>query len=328
MGMSYLVMSVTLISLLFIGCAKDENPIEVEKFDRLIINEIYTFADEKVKTNLDYIELFNQSDKERDISGFKLWESGGRVKAFTIPAGKKMAPNSFLTIECDKDLIDPINQAPWGLSKGADEYLVIGDVSFKLIDSVKLPSLKVDESYGRKTDGNNTWVIFSQRTKNASNNGKLERQPVTNTIGVSVNEVFTNNQKAPIKSYAVDDWIEIYNSSAVELNLEGFRLEDDSGDPAKAFTIPTGFKVPAKGFLIFDVKNTNITSTGPTFGLGKGGDWVFLFDKAGTLVSEIEIPPLEDLQEYTCGRKPDGSTTIVVFTDGTKGTSNNNAPVK
>jgi hypothetical protein len=322
------VLTGTIVLLALAACEKKLNPVEPPKVDRLVINEVYTFADEKIKTNLDYIELYNQSDNEKKIGGMKLWESGGKERAFTIPAGKSMAANSFFIIECDKDQIDPINQAAWGLSKGADEWIVLADSGFAVLDSVKLPSLKVDESYGRKTDGADEWVIFSQRTKNASNNGKPLRQPVSNTIGLSVNEVFTNNQKAPVKPYAGVDWIELYNSSNSEINLEGYRLEDDSGDPAKAYTIPAGFVVPAQGFLVFDVKNSNTPAQGPVFGLGKGGDWVFIFNPAGTLMSEIEVPPLEDLEEYSCGRKPDGSTAIVLFTEATKGSSNNSAPVK
>jgi len=323
-----LLAAVVVFMVISAGCDKDDsNPVKPARVDRLVINEVYTYSDEKVKTNLDYIELYNQSEKERAIGGFKLWESGGRDEAFTIPEGKTMAPHSFFIIECDKDEIDPVNQAAWGLSKGPDEYVVLGDGAFAVIDSVKLPSLKVDESYGRKSDGADEWVIFSQRSKNASNNGKPLRQPVTNDIGLSVNEVFTNNQKVPVKPYAGDDWIELYNASSAEIDLAGFRLEDDSGDPEKAWLIPEGFKIEAGGFLVFDVRKDNTPAQGPLFGLGKGGDWVFLFDKAGKLISEIEIPPLEDLEEYSCGRRPDGASTIVLFSDATKGGSNNNAPL-
>lgn len=329
-GFSEIKMFVVLLLLLPLmvlsGCEKDE--VEELTDAKLVINEVYTFADETVKTNLDFIELYNHSNLARDIGGLILWESGGRDEYWAIPAGVKMAPRSFYVIECDKDLIDPINFAPWGLSKGPDEYIVLAFDDFTIIDSIKLPSMKVDESYGRKTDADEAWVIFSERTKGVSNNGKPERQPVTNTIGLTVNEVYTNNQKVPVKPYAGIDWIELHNSSNVAINIEGFKIEEDSGDPEKAWIVPSGFVVPANGFIVFDVVKDNPVDVGPSFGLGKSGDWVFLYDASGKLISEIEIPPFTDEEEYTAGRKPDGSNNIVVFTDATKGTSNNSAPVR
>lgn len=311
-----------MLTLVMLSCEKEYDDA------RLVINEVYTFADETDKSNLDFIEIYNHSIYEKDLSGLILWESGGREEHWKIPDGSIVEPNSFFVIECDKDLIDPVNFAPWGLSKGPDEYIVLADSSFVVMDSIKLPTMKRDESYGRKTDAGDTWVIFSERTKNASNNGKPERQLVTNTIGLTVNEVYSNDQKNPVNAWANVDWIELHNSSNVDIDLTGYKLEEDSGDPSKAYIIPAGFVVQAKGFKVFDVNKNNTPAQGPSFGLGKSGDWVFLTDPSGKLISEIIVPSFEDAEEFSAGRKPDGSSTIVTFTVPTKGTSNNNAPTK
>lgn len=78
-----------------------------------------------------------------------------------------------------------------GLSKGPDEYVTLADAEMNEIDCVACPSMKRGESYGRVTDGAPEWQIFAAFTKGTPNEGPA-RQPVTNTMGLWVNEVFTN----------------------------------------------------------------------------------------------------------------------------------------
>lgn len=289
----------------------------------LVINEVYTFSDEKDINDLDYIELYNKSDKEIDLSGLKLWESGGSEEAWTFPQGKKIAAKGLLVIETDKEGLhnDPANYPSWGLSKGPDEFIVLANADMSVIDEVYCPSLKQHESYGRVSNGAAEWQIFAQNTRNADNKGEV-RQPVTNTLGLSINEVFTNNQDTQTQSWDdTKDFIELYNSSSKDVDLSGFSLMDDALDEEKRYTFPQGTVIKAGGFLVLDVYKKN--PNGPVFGLGKGGDWVFLYDAAKKLIAEIEIPALEDDQIYTVGRQPDGSNQIVVFKEASKGSSNN-----
>ena len=294
----------------------------------LVINEVYTFSDQSSVNDLDYIELYNKSDKELDLSGLKLWESGGREESWSFPQGKKIAAKSLLVIECDKESYhgDPTNYPAWGLSKGPDEYIVIADAEMNIIDSIACPSLKQNESYGRVTNGAATWQIFAQYTRDTDNTGSA-RQPVTNTIGLYVNEVFTNNQDSQTQSWDdTKDFIELYNSSDQAIDLSGFSINDDALDPEKKYTFPEGSSIAAKGFLTLDVYKKN--PNGPVFGLGKGGDWVFVYDKSGTLVAEIEAPAFEDDEVHSIGRETDGGSKIVIFTEVSKNGSNNGKATK
>lgn len=289
----------------------------------LMINEVYTFSDQKDPKDLDYIELYNNSDREIDLSGLKMWESGGPEEAWTFPQGKKIKAKGLLVIETDKEGYhnDPANYPSWGLSKGPDEYIVLADANSNVIDEVRCPSMKQHESYGRVSNGAAEWQIFAQYTRGTANQGTA-RQPVKNSLGLSINEVFTNNQDT--KTMAWDDtkdFIELYNSSRSNIDLSGFSLMDDALDEDKRYTFPQGTVIKAGGFLTLDVYKKN--PSGPVFGLGKGGDWVFLYDKNKKLIAEIEIPALGDDQIYTVGRQPDGSDIIKVFKEASKGSSNN-----
>lgn len=294
----------------------------------LVINEIYTFSDQSSIDDLDYIELYNKSNQTLDLSGLRMWESGGREEAWTFPQGKTIAPFGLLVIECDKEGYhnDAANFPAWGLSKGPDEYIVIATADMRVIDSVACPSLKQNESYGRRSNGSEEWQIFARYTRNADNKGAA-RQPVTNSIGLFINEVFTNNQDAETQAWDdTKDFVELYNDSDKAMDLSGFSMNDDALNPDKKYTFPAGTSIPAKGFLTFEVFKKN--PDGPVFGLGKSGDWVFLYNKEGVLISEMETPAFEDDEIYSVGRKNDGADEIVVFTEVSKNGSNNNKAVK
>lgn len=295
----------------------------------VVVNEVYTFSDQSDVNDLDYIELYNTSSQEVDLMGFKLWEGGGREEAWTFPVGSTIPANGFLVVRCDKEgLLGDATQYPaWGLSKN-DEVVVFADAEFSVLDSVNCPNLSENEAYGRKTDGAEEWVIFAELTEGESNNGAQERQEVENTLGVYVNEVFTNDQDTQTATGWDDtkDFIELYNATDEAIDLGGCKLYDDKREEEDSYTIPAGTIIEAGGFLTLDVTKNN--TNGPAFGLGKGGDAIYFYDKNGTLVDRLETGDFEDNEIYSTGRLTDGGEEIVVFTEVSKNASNNGKATK
>jgi len=127
------------------------------------------------------------------------------------------------------------------------------------------------------------------------------------------------------------DFIEFYNSNDVEVDVSGWQIPDDSNKAEEEkYVIPEGTKIPAKGFLVYDVYKNN--TNGPIFGLGVGGDWVKLYTKGEPETREqvdiIEIPGFtkdSGLRDngYTYGRYTDGSSELTFFKEASKGASNN-----
>lgn len=304
---------------------------------KIVINEVYTFGDQSTKEDLDWIELYNSTDAAIDLSGLKLWEGGGRGEAWEIPAGTTIAAGGLLVIESDKDGLyaDPTKYPAWGLSKGPSEYIVLARGNMAVLDSIALPSMNANESYGRKTDGASDWQIFAQFTKGTTNEGDA-RVEIENTVGIYVNEVYTDNSDATgITSWdATIDFIELYNATDAAIDISGWYIYDDKatiGDGA--YQIPAGTSVPAKGFLTYNVDKNITDGSGPTFGLGVSGDWVNLHN--GTeIVDQMEIPGLTKAADatdgigerdfgYTYGRITDGGSTLGWFTEASKNASNN-----
>lgn len=299
---------------------------------KVLINEVYTFSGQTSVDDLDWIELYNTTDQTIDLGGLKLWESGGRAEAWTIPIGKTIPAKGRILIESDKEGLyaDPLNYPSWGLSKGPDEYIVLGDAQMSVLDSIKCPSMNTNESYGRITDGAAQWQIFAQYTKGTANTGPARAEHI-NTTGLYINEVYHDNQDVPVNGmeWTTTDFIEFYNSNDTPLDISGWEIYDDKGEDG--YIIPQGTAVPAKGFLTYDVFKTN--TAGPVFGLGVGGDWVFIYKPGKSeLVDYVEIPGFAKdsgmrAQGYTYGRTTDGGSVLAIFTEGSKNASNNGKAV-
>lgn len=298
----------------------------------VVINEVYTFSDQTSIDDLDWIELYNTSDSEVEIGGMKLWESGGVEEAWTVPAGTVIAARGRLLIEADKEGLhgDPEHYPSWGLSKGPDEYVVFADADMNIIDEVELPSMNENESYGRVTDGAEEWQIFAMHTKGEPNTG-ASRPEHTNTTGLFINEVYHDDQDEPVngEAWTTTDFIELYNANDTPLDISGWEIYDDKGEDV--YVIPEGTVVPAKGFLTYDVYKEN--PDGPSFGLGVGGDWVFVYKSGKSeLVDSVEVPGFPkdgDMRGkgYTYGRATDGGDEWTIFSEGSKNASNNDKTV-
>mgnify|MGYP003620529327 FL=1 len=67
---------------------------------------------------------------------------------------------------------------------------------------------------------------------------------------VVVNEFSASNLESFMDNYTkAEDWIELYNTSDSEVNLEGWYLSDNDAKPTK-WSFPTGVKIAAHDYLV------------------------------------------------------------------------------
>lgn len=136
-------------------------------FSQPKMNEVYSRG---VAGNLDWIEIYNPANVQIDITGYKIYDSGG--KAGTKPkklfqSGAVLPAKGFYVIITDT--IDFVgDQSDFGISNGG-ETVWLEDAAGLLIDSVVIPALGLDTSYARIPDGSNTFAKSSPTTKGASN---------------------------------------------------------------------------------------------------------------------------------------------------------------
>lgn len=138
-------------------------------------------------------------------------------------------------------------------------------------------------------------------------------------ISLFVNEAFADGTKDATNP----DWIEIYNNSEIPVNLSGYLLSDGGiYGTSKPKRVLGNLTIAAKGFLVL---TTEYNEEAVQFGLSTSGDAVYLENPSGVLVATLDFSTIALSGKKSYGRKPDGSSTLVTFTNPTRGSSNNNA---
>lgn len=285
------------------GAANDNsNPTPVAN---LKLNEVYSRG---VETDPDWVEVFNAGTGSVDMSGWKIYDAGGQSGSKPkkeFPAGSVLAPGEWIII-----VVDDADASGFGLSSNG-EKIWLENSSSTLVDSVEFPALDENTSFGRYPDGTDNWQVLNVVTKGAANDNSTPPPAII----VKMNEMFSKGVETD------PDWIEVYNASAVAVDLSGYKIYDSGGQsgskPKKEF--PAGTTIEAGGFFVIVVDDADASG----FGLSSSGEEVWLEDASGAVIDNAVFPAMVDGQSY--GRKPDGSDNMVIFTEITRGTSNNNA---
>jgi len=104
--------------------------------------------------------------------------------------------------------------------------------------------------------------------------------------GIVLNEILPS----PIGPDEEEEWIEIFNQNAFEIDLSGWQLTDSLGK-ITTFTFPNGTKINPQGFLLFTRPNTKIT-------FNNDGDGISLIQPDGKIVETINYPKSPQNQSY------------------------------
>jgi predicted extracellular nuclease len=248
------------------------------------INEVYSRG---IAGNMDWVEVYNTSSSEVNISGFKIYDNGGQSGAKPkkeFPTGTIVPANGFVVIVVDSD-----DASGFGISSGG-ETIWLENASGTVIDEVAVPTLDVTQSYGRFADGTNNLQVLNFITRGSANNNG-------STPVIKMNEIYSRG------TTAYPDWIEVYNTSADPVDITGYKIYDSGAQtgskPKKAF--PAGSIVPGNGFLLIVVDDTDASG----FGLGSGGEDVWLENASGAIIDFVSFPALDATQSF--GRMADGA---------------------
>jgi len=149
-----------------------------------------------------------------------------------------------------------------------------------------------------------------------------QRPPVT------INELMAlNTRTLSDESGDTDDWIELYNAGAVDVDLGGMYLGDSVGNSTQ-YTLPVGTVVPAGGTLILWADgDTGDGANHLDFKLSGAGEYVGLFDSLARYNAPIDavyFGPQEP--DVSWGRFPDGGGEWHAMDTPTPGTPNRLSP--
>ncbi|MBI5386874.1 MAG: lamin tail domain-containing protein [Verrucomicrobia bacterium] len=135
---------------------------------------------------------------------------------------------------------------------------------------------------------------------------------------VFINEVMAKNASISVSGY-VSDWIELFNTNSLPVNLAGYTLTDSNAYPTR-YTFPAGVSIPGRGYLVLTCDSTRTnSSTNAMFGLGAAGGYVMLYAPGSTVVPVDVVQYGIQVEDYTIGCVPDGSTNWVLCNPTARG---------
>jgi len=114
------------------------------------------------------------------------------------------------------------------------------------------------------------------------------------------------------------DYIELYNGTTADIDLEGYKLHDS--DPAEAYTIPAGTMLAPGEFWVLDCDGGATT----LFKVSSGGEDITLLDPSDNVVDQLLKDNWPVDHEGLVGRKPDASEKWFILDEESKGSTNGN----
>lgn len=299
------LLSLFIFSGLFLSCSREEPfvaPPPPPEVVTVKINEIYSRG---TVGNEDWVEIFNPSTSAMDISGYKIFDSGGESGSKPkkeFPSGTVIPAGGYFVIVVDDTL-----ESGFGLSSSG-EKIWLENASSSLIDSITFPAMGVDTTYGRNPNGSSNWAMLTPPTKGASNGTGGGA-----TLPLVMNEVFSRGVDPDF------DWVEIYNPNSVQIDLTGYKIYDGGGNQGTKpkMEFPAGTFIPANGYYVIVVDIQDPAG----FGIGSGGDELWFENTSGTVIDNQVIPAMPVATTSYC-RVPDGSTTWLISNTITKGAPN------
>ncbi len=249
----------------------------------------------------DWIELYNTTGSDVDLSGYGISDSPTQPLKYTLPEGTKISAYGVLLIYCTgretPDGADKI-EAPFSLA-AYSESVVFATPQGRILDEYDYTRANTDISIARNPDGTGDWAVSSQPTPGYTNDSKgLQAFMKTLSFGtgeIVISEVLNANistLKQPDGEYY--DWIEIHNTTGSPISLAGYALSNNAKNPAKwtfpDITLDAGeyLTVLASGKNVSDAQKKNNLET--NFKLSVDGDVVFLFTPDGTILDKLLVP--------------------------------------
>jgi len=256
------------------SCLQDEDLITPENPDiaesPIVINEVYTTGDP------DWVEFYNTSDEDVNLIGYEI--SDGIEPKYTIASDQIVPGKGYLVLPIEKDIMG------FSLSSQGESFS-IWNTNGELIDQIDFPALEEGLSYGRETDGADTWVIMvatrEEPNSNVNNSpmitadtilsmndnaGYRYQVKVTDESGVRSVKVFYENKTtgtikfedmAPIgggdyifqfPAFNEDDEIEYYVEAVDETGLKSY-FPEDAPDEKLSVVVENGYPIISNFYI-------------------------------------------------------------------------------
>jgi len=281
----YAMMALCFIGVIFVFAPKVK-AADDHIDDHIVINEIYPNPN---SGGNEWIEFYNPTSADIDLSAYTIEDGTHKPKTL---AGKTIPALSYFVIE-----------------------KTAGGFSFALNDDGEILILKnagivVDQVvYGKWDDetnnpDNNAPVPAQGKSLSRIPNGSdsdndksdfrilAPTKDLENVLPVYSNSIIINEILPQPASGSADEFIELYNSGSVEVDLSGWQIDDIASGGSSPYTVPVGTIIIAGGYLSF-------YNTVDHISLNDSGDSARLIDPNGDVKSEISYGKSNRGQSYS-----------------------------
>ncbi len=252
----------------------------------------------------EFIELINLSDKSIDLSNWVLDDCESGSSPYQIPEGTSIQPNEYLVFyRADTKII--LN------NQGGDKVRLL-DSKGNLIDEISYKENAPEGKSYSKLEENWIWTnptpgkVNETKKENQPEESEIEKEETEKEIepqfkpNLYLSEIFPYPKNLDLnqdgKANYWDEFIEIKNEENFEIDLTGWKLEDESGNK---FEIKNE-KIKPNEFKIFWRTQTKIPLN------NSGGEKIFLYDKDGNQI---------DLFQFSGNALPDHSLNRILATN-------------
>lgn len=275
----------------------------------------------------DWVEIWNSGTEPLVLTGFTLTDNATKPDKWSFPA-LTLQPGQYQLLWLSGKDKTWVQNSQSGTSadtlagihvsfklSGDDTDLLLLDPRGQIVSKVEIVKLPANVSRGIRPGQPDTWDYYPRPTPGRVNDtpGFADLQAATALVNrpVWINEVFALN--TTVRGSGEADWIELYNNSGQQLNLQGYSLTDDAAQPRLQKL--DGIVLKSGGYKVIPLTRFNLDAAGET---------VTLFNAAG---EPVDIFATGYLRPGTSsGRKPlQGSSTSadrVFFLSPTKGSAN------
>lgn len=169
-----------------------------------------------------------------------------------------------------------------------------------------------DNVYGATIATTGTDVQYYIYAENATSGSfsprraEYEYYTIAVTQDLVINELAATNAAIQAdQDGEFDDWIELYNNTASPIDLNGFYLSDNAGNPTK-WAFPDTVIAPNDFLIIWADNDTLQSGLHANFKLGAAGESVLIYDSNISGIADEVVFPVQTT-DITFGRYPNGT---------------------
>lgn len=210
------------------------------RYDGIFLNELVskygTLVRDEYGQPTDWIEVYNHNSFPVYLGGLALFDGDtdcpDAVLSHDDPDELRLPPQSYLLLYADDQSDLGYRHLPFQLRSAGEELTLarMSGTNCIPLDQVDFGPLDTDQSFGRFPDGTGDWLVMNLATPGAPN----IRAVFAEYAGLVINELMARyDDSYPDEHGLFSDWIELFNSSAKEINIRGLYVSDQAGDPMK-----------------------------------------------------------------------------------------------